>query len=109
MFVKVTTRYKDSQLLSELPAGVILEVTDERAKVLINAKVAEEFTFPASEAKPKNKKSEETKVEIKEEDIVAVEETNEVPAETEIVDTVEVTTKEEDAWKEPTATETTGE
>jgi hypothetical protein len=109
MFVKVTTRYRDSKLLSELPAGVILEVSDERATALINAKVAEEFTFPAPEAKPKNKKSEETKVEIKEEDIVAVEETNEVPAEAEVVDTVEVITKEEDAWKEPEATETTGE
>jgi high-affinity K+ transport system ATPase subunit B len=110
MFVKVTTRYKDSQLLAELPAGVILEVSDERARALIDAKVAEEFTFPASEAKQKNKKSEETKVEIKEEDIVAVEETNEVPAEAEVVDTTEVTTKEEeDAWKEPEATETTGE
>lgn len=109
MFVKVTTRYKDSQLSSELPAGVILEVSEERAEALIKAAVAEEFTFPASEAKPKNKKSEETKVEIKEEDIVAVEETNEVPAEAEVVDTVEVITKEEDAWKEPEATETTGE
>ena len=109
MFVKVTTRYKDTQFAAELPVGVILEVSDERAVALINAKVAEEFTFPASEAKPKNKKSEETKVEIKEEDIVAVEETNEVPAEAEVVDTVEVITKEEDAWKEPEATETTGE
>ena len=109
MFVKVTTRYKDSQILAELPAGVILEVSDERATVLINAKVAEEFNFPATEAKQKNKKSEETKVEIKEEDIIAVEETNEVPAEAEVVDTVEVITKEEDAWKEPEATETTGE
>ena len=63
MFVKVTTRYKDSQLLAELPAGVILEVSDERATVLINAKVAEEFTFPAAKATKKNNKSEETKVE----------------------------------------------
>ena len=108
MFVKVTTRYKDSQLLAELPAGVILEVSDERAEALIKAKVAEEFNFPATEAKTKNKKS-ETKVEIKEKEIVDVEETNEVPADAEVVDTVEVITKEEDGWKEPEATETTGE
>ena len=109
MFVKVTTKYNDTKLSAILPEGVILEVTEDRGAQLINAKVAEEFTFPAIEAKPKNKKSEETKVEIKEEDIVAVEETNEVPAEAEVVDTVEVITKEEDAWKEPEATETTGE
>ena len=94
MFVKVTTRYKDSQLLAELPAGVILEVSDERATVLINAKVAEEFTFPAAKATKKNNKSEETKVE---EPIV------EAPAE-------EVKEPEaEDKWVEPAATETTGE
>ena len=93
MFVKVTTRYKDTQFAAELPAGVILEVSDERAAALINAKVAEEFAFPAPEAKPKNKKSEETKVEIKEEDIVAVEETNDVPADAKVVDVVEVTNK----------------
>lgn len=108
MFVKVTTRYKDSQLLAELPAGVILEVSDERAEALIKAKVAEEFNFPATEAKTKNKKS-ETKVEVKEEENIKVEETNEAPADTEIVDTAEVTTKEDDGWKEPEATETTGE
>lgn len=108
MFVKVTTRYKDSQLSAELPVGVILEVSDERAETLIKAEVAEEFNFPATKAKNKNK-SEETKVEIKEEEIVAVEETNEVPADAEVVDTVEVTTKEDDGWKEPEATETTGE
>lgn len=108
MFVKVTTRYKDSQLIAELPAGVILEVTDERAEALIKAQVAEEFIFSAPKATKKNK-SEETKVEIKEEEIVAVEETNEVPADAEVVDTVEVITKEDDGWKEPEATETTGE
>lgn len=107
MFVKVITRYRDSVLAVELPAGVILEVSDDRAKTLIKAEVAEEFNFPATKAK--NKKSEETKVEIKEEEIVTVEETNEVPADAEVVDTVEVITKEDDGWKEPEATETTGE
>ena len=109
MFVKVTTRYRDSQLSAELPEGVILEVSEDRAGALIRANVAEEFNFPAAKATKKNNKSEETKVEIKEEEIVAVEETNEVPADAEIVKTVEVITKEEDAWKEPEATETTGE
>lgn len=108
MFVKVTTKYKDTQLSSELPAGVILEVSDERASALINANVAENFQFPVTKAKNKNK-SEETKVEIKEEEIIAIEETNEVPADAEIVDAVEVITNEEDAWKDPEATETTGE
>ena len=108
MFVKVTTRYRDSVLAAELPAGVILEVSDDRAKTLIKAEVAEEFTFPAAKAKNKNR-SEETKVEIKEEEIIAVEETNDVPADAEVVDTVEVITKEEDAWTDPKATETTGE
>ena len=37
MFVKVTTRYKDTQFAAELPAGVILEVSDERAAALIKA------------------------------------------------------------------------
>lgn len=107
MFVKVTTRYKDSQLIAELPAGVILEVSDERAEALIKAQVAEEFIFSAPKATKKNK-SEETKVEIKEEQIIEVEETNEVPANAEVVDTVEVVSTE-DGWKEPEATETTGE
>ena len=94
MFVKVTTRYKDSQLVAELPEGVILEVSDERAEALIKAEVAEEFTFPAAKATKKNNKSEETKVE---DPIV------EAPAE-------EVKEPEsEDKWVEPTATETTGE
>ena len=97
MFVKVTTRYKDSQLASELPAGVILEVSDERAEALIKAKVAEEFQFPAAKATKKNNKSEETKVE---EPIV------ETPVE-EKVEQPEVET--EDKWVEPTATEATGE
>jgi high-affinity K+ transport system ATPase subunit B len=109
MFVKVTTRYRDSQLSSELPAGVILEVSDERAEALIKADVAAEFTFPVTKASKKNNKSEETKVEIKEKDIIAVEETNDIPADAEVVDTVEVIPAEEDAWKEPEATETTGE
>ena len=71
--------------------------------------VAAEFTFPVTKASKKNSKSEETKVEIKEEDIVAVEETNDIPADAEVVDTVEVVTKEDDGWKEPETTETTGE
>ena len=107
MFVKVTTKYNDTKLSAVLPEGVILEVTEDRGAQLINAKVAEEFTFSAPKANKKNK-SEETKAEIKEEEIVNVEETNEVPADAEVVDTVEVTPTE-DGWKEPTATETTGE
>ena len=96
MFVKVTTRYRDSVLAAELPVGVILEVSDERAETLIKAEVAEEFNFPATKAKNKNK-SEETKVE---EPIV------EAPVE-EKVEQPEAET--EDKWVEPTATEATGE
>lgn len=95
MFVKVITRYRDSKLSSELPAGVILEVTDERGSQLINAKVAEEFTFSAPKANKKNK-SEEIVEEVQPE---VVEETP--------VEQTEAPT--EDGWKEPTATETTGE
>jgi hypothetical protein len=95
MFVKVTTRYKDSQLLAELPVGVILEVTDERAEALIKAEVAEEFIFSAPKANKKNK-SEETKAEEVQEPVV------EEPVQ-------ETETPTEDAWKEPEATETTGE
>lgn len=95
MFVKVTTRYRDSQLSAELPAGVILEVSDERGSQLINAKVAEEFAFSAPKANKKNK-SEEIVEEVQPE---VVEETP--------VEQTEVPT--EDGWKEPTATETTGE
>lgn len=96
MFVKVITKYKDTQFAAELPAGVILEVSDDRASALIKAKVAEEFIFPAVKATKKNNKSEEPKVEEVQEPTVeeAVQET-ESPA--------------EDTWKEPEATETTGE
>ena len=94
MFVKVTTRYRDSVLVAELPEGVILEVSDERAEALIKAEVAEEFQFPTTKATKKNNKSEETKVE---EPII------EAPAE-EVKDP-----EAEDKWVEPTATETTGE
>lgn len=96
MFVKVTTRYKDTQFAAELPAGVILEVSDERAAALIKATVAEEFNFPATKATKKNK-SEETKVE---EPII------EAPVEEEVVQPEAET---EDKLVEPTATETTGE
>lgn len=95
MFVKVTTKYKDTQFTAELPAGVILEVSDERAAALINAKVAEEFTFSAPKANKKNKSEEiveEVQPEVVEENPV---EQTEAPT--------------EDGWKEPTATETTGE
>lgn len=95
MFVKVTTRYKDTQFATELPAGVILEVSDERGSQLINAKVAEEFAFSAPKANKKNK-SEEIVEEVQPE---VVEETP--------VEQTEAPT--EDGWKEPTATETTGE
>lgn len=95
MFVKVITKYRDSKLSSELPAGVILEVTDERGSQLINAKVAEEFTFSAPKANKKNK-SEEIVEEVQPE---VVEET---PVE-------QTETPTEDGWKEPAATETTGE
>ena len=102
MFVKVTTRYKDSQLVAELPEGVILEVSDERAEALIKAEVAEEFTFPAAKATKKNNKSEETKVE---EPII------EAPVEEEVSqpEVEEPKAEAEDKWVEPTATETTGE
>lgn len=95
MFVKVTTRYRDKMLNTELPEGVILEVNEERANVLIAAnKVVKINLTEVKAAQAKNKKSEETKVE---EPIV------EAPAE-------EVKEPEaEDGWKEPTATETTGE
>lgn len=95
MFVKVITRYRDSKFSSELPAGVILEVTDERGSQLINAKVAEEFIFSAPKANKKNKSEEiveEVQPEVVEETPV---EQTEAPAEAE--------------WKNPEATETTGE
>ena len=95
MFVKVITRYRDSQLASELPAGVILEVSDERGTQLINAKVAEEFTFSAPKANKKNK-SEEIVEEVQPE---VVEETP--------VEQTEAPTEAD--WKAPEATETTGE
>lgn len=95
MFVKVITRYRDSKLSSEIPAGVILEVTDERGSQLINAKVAEEFTFSAPKANKKNK-SEEIVEEVQPE---VIEETP--------VEQTEAPT--EDEWKAPEATETTGE
>lgn len=94
MFVKVTTRYKDSQLVAELPAGVILEVTDERAEALIKAEVAEVFTFSAPKANKKNK-SEEIVEEVK-------------PEEPAVKETVESTEVPEEEVK-PEATETTGE
>lgn len=95
MFVKIITRYRDSVLAAELPAGVILEVSDDRASVLIKAKVAEEFTFSTPKANKKNKSEEiveEVKPEVVEE--IPVKQTED-PSEAE--------------WKEPTATETTGE
>lgn len=122
MFVKVTTRYKDSQLLAELPAGVILEVTDERGEALKNAKVAEDFNFPATKAK--ENKSEETKVVVKEEDIVKIEEVDpsEIPEGATVVDEVEIVSDKseeaeetvetieakEDKWVEPKATKAAG-
>lgn len=98
MFVKVTNKYRDMLLRSELPAGVILEVTDDRAQALIKAEVAEEFNFPAPKAK--KTKSEETKVEVKEEEPV-VEETIEIVAEAKF----EVASTD-DGWRKPEATET---
>ncbi len=97
MFVKIITRYRDSVLAAELPIGVILEVSEDRANTLIKAGVAEEFNFPAAKATKKNNKSEETKVE---EPIV------ETPVEEEVI---QPETETEDKWVEPTATETTGE
>ena len=95
MFVKVTTKYNDTKLSAVLPEGVILEVTEDRGAQLINAKVAEEFTFSAPKANKKNKSEEiveEVQPEVVEETTV---EQTEAPAEAE--------------WKEPEATETTGE
>lgn len=99
MFVKITNKYRDMLLRSELPAGVILEVTDDRAQALIKAEVAEEFNFPAPKAK--KTKSEETKVEVKEEEDIVSEETTEVVAEAE----PEVASTD-DGWRKPEATET---
>ena len=56
MFVKVIKKYNDAVLDSVLPVGVILEVAEDRAAKLINAKVCEEFTF--------TKKGKETKKEV---------------------------------------------
>lgn len=98
MFVKVINKYRDMFLRAELPVGVILEVTDDRAEALIKAEVAEEFNFSAPKAK-KNK-SEETKVEVKEEASV-IEETIEIVAEA----TPEVAPAD-DGWRKPEVTET---
>ena len=99
MFVKVTTRYRDKMLNAELPEGVILEVSDERAEVLINAEKAVKINLTEVKAtQSKNKKSEEIAEEIKVEEPVAEEAT--APTDTII---------KEDKWTEPKATETTGE
>lgn len=99
MFVKVTTRYRDKMLNAELPEGVILEVNDERAEVLINAKKAVKINLAeVKAAQSKNKKSEEIAEDTKVEEPVAEEATASTDAIT-----------EEDKWTEPKATETTGE
>lgn len=50
MFVKIVKSYRDTNMnLVLVPKDVILEVTDERAKELIEAGVAKEFTFAIPE------------------------------------------------------------
>lgn len=86
MFVKVITRYKDKEFNCELPAGVILDVTNERANVLKSAGKAVDFEFTAKpEIKIKNKKEQEVKVVAEEAKVeeVKVEETVAEPAEAE--------------------------
>ena len=50
MFVKIVKSYRDTNMnLVLVPKDVILEVTDERAKELIEAGVAKDFTFAIPE------------------------------------------------------------
>lgn len=50
MFVKIVKSYRDTNMnLTLVPKDVILEVADERAKELIEAGVAKEFTFAIPE------------------------------------------------------------
>lgn len=99
MFVKVTTKYRDKVLNTELPEGVILEVNEDRANVLLAAnKVVKINLTEVKAAQSKNKKSEEIAEETKVEEPVAEEATSST-------DTI----TEEDKWTEPKATETTGE
>ena len=108
MFVKVTTRYKDSQLSAELPVGVILEVSDERAETLIKAKVAEKFNFPATEAQTKKEKSEDTVVKIDVNDIKKFDLVDEIPEGATVVDGVEITDSKEETPETPKATKAAG-
>lgn len=56
MFVKIVKSYRDTNMnLTLVPKDVILEVTDERAKELIEAGVAKEFTFAIPEIKKEAK------------------------------------------------------
>ena len=105
MFVKVTTSYHDLEFKADMPKGVILEVTKERAEVLMNAGKAVEFNFPAP-AKPK--KAEET-LEVKVEEVAPVEDINTVPEEQATEETSDKKESDEDKWSEPKATETVGE
>lgn len=108
MFVKITTRYKDTQFNAELPEGVILEVTEERAKVLIGAKKAVEFTFPATEAQTKQEKSEDTVVKIDVNDIKKFDLVDEIPEGATVVDGVEITDSKEETPETPKATKAAG-
>ena len=50
MFVKIVKSYRDTNMnLVLVPKDVILEVTDERAKELIEVGVAKDFTFAIPE------------------------------------------------------------
>lgn len=102
MFVKVINKYRDTLLNSELPQGVILEVSEDRGATLIKAKVAEEFTFSAP--KSKKNKSEEITVEINKEVPPLSEEELELMAKA-TPDVLPV----DGGWKDPKTTDTATE
>lgn len=63
MFVKTIANYHDLEFKSDMPKGVILDVTPERASVLKDAGMAVDFDF-------KNVIKEEKKIEKTTEEVV---------------------------------------
>ena len=57
--VKCILNYYDTKLNKSVPIGEELEVTDDRAKQLVKAKVAEITTTPKEAATPKARKKKE--------------------------------------------------
>lgn len=75
MFVKVIKKYNDLTLNTTLPEGLVYQVTEERGKVLIDAKVCEEYKI--EKVTTKSKKVETPEKENLEEEVVNSESTAE--------------------------------